>query len=73
MRNTGAGMGSATSSCMNDTQTPHNQEGEPPTRNPKETAQRLEQKADEQEGESNRARTEEKAREAKHREVRFGG
>jgi hypothetical protein len=38
-----------------------------------ETATRLEQKADEQEGESNRARTEEKAREAKHREVRFGG
>lgn len=58
---------------MNDTQIPHNQEGEPPTRNPKETAQRLEQKADEQEGESNRARTEEKAREAKGREVRFGG
>jgi hypothetical protein len=61
---------------MKEEQTPHNQEGEPPTRNPKETAQRLEQKADEQEGESNRARTEEKAREAgegKRREVRFGG
>ena len=68
---------------MKDKQIPHNQEGEPPTRNPKETAQRLEQKADEQEGESNRARTEEKAREAKdeaeagggptRREVRFGG
>ena len=68
---------------MKEKDTPHNQEGEPPTRNPKETAQRLEQKADEQEGESNRARTEEKAREAKDeaeagggskgREVRFGG
>jgi hypothetical protein len=58
---------------MKDEQTPHNQEGEPPTRDPKETAQRLEQKADEQEGESNRARTEDKAREAKGREVRFGG
>ena len=57
---------------MKDTQTPHNQEGEPPTRNPRETAQRLEQKADEQEGESNRARTEDKAREVR-REVRFGG
>jgi hypothetical protein len=67
-------------------QTPHNQEGEPPTRAPKETAQRLEQKADEQHGESNRARTEDKAREAregrktsedmhdeKRREVHFGG
>jgi hypothetical protein len=58
---------------MNDKQIPRNQEGEPPTREPMETATRLEQKADEQEGESNRARTEEKAREAKHREVRFGG
>ena len=68
-------------------QTPRNQEGEPPTHAPKETAQRLEQKADEQQGESNRARTEDKAREAregnnapeksndgkKRREVHFGG
>jgi hypothetical protein len=68
-------------------QTPRNQEGEPPTHEPKETAQRLEQKADEQQGESNRARTEDKAREAregngasgkiadnkKRREVHFGG
>ncbi len=67
-------------------QTPHNQEGEPPTHEPKETARRLEQKADEQQGESNRARTEDKAREAregkkrdaragnkKGREVHFGG
>ena len=58
---------------MKETQTPRNQEGEPPTREPKETAQRLEQKADEQEGEANRARTEHKAREAKSRAVRFGG
>jgi hypothetical protein len=61
---------------MKQTETPHNQEGQPPTRDPRETAQRLEQKADEQEGESNRARTEDKARQArqgKSREVRFGG
>lgn len=58
---------------MKDTQTPRNQEGEPPTREPDETAQRLEEKADEQQGEENRARTEEKAREAKDRAVRFGG
>ena len=66
-------------------QTPRNQEGEPPTHAPNETAQRLEQKADEQQGESNRARTEDKAREAregngearksnkKGRQVHFGG
>jgi hypothetical protein len=61
---------------MNETQTPRNQEGESPTHEAKETARRLEQKADEQKGESNRARTEEKAREAvegSRREVRFGG
>lgn len=63
---------------MKEQQTPLNHEGEPPTHEPGETAQRLEQKADEQEGESNRARTEDKAREArdgnkKGREVRFGG
>lgn len=58
---------------MKEGQTPRNQEGEPPTREPGETAQRLEEKADEQEGELNRARTEEKAREAKERAVRFGG
>ena len=59
-------------------QTPRNQEGEPPTHAPNETAQRLEQKAEEQQGDSNRARTEDKAREAresnkKGREVHFGG
>ena len=61
---------------MNEKQVPRNQQGEPPTREPHETATRLDQKADEQEGEANRARTEEKAREArddKRRGVRFGG
>jgi hypothetical protein len=61
---------------MTEQQTPRNQEGQQPTRDPKETAQRLEQKADEQVGEANRARTEDKARRArenKGREVRFGG
>jgi hypothetical protein len=61
---------------MNDKQDARNQEGEPPTREPAETARRLEQKADEQEGEANRARTEDKARrarEGKRREVHFGG
>ena len=71
---------------MKEMQTPRNQEGQPPTHGSKETAQRLEQKADQQEGESNRARTEDKAREArdgrkanevkvntKGREVHFGG
>lgn len=60
---------------MKDTQTPRNQEGEAPTRNPLETAERLEQKAEEQEGDSNRERTEEKAREVRseRRAVHFGG
>jgi hypothetical protein len=61
---------------MNEKQTPRNQEGESPTRKPSETAQRLEQKADEQDGEANRARTEEKeqkTREGSRREVHFGG
>lgn len=55
---------------------PLNKEEEPPTHEPRETAQRLEEKADEQEGEANRARTEDKARQAregKRREVHFGG
>jgi hypothetical protein len=58
---------------MKNEETPRNQEGEQPTHEPRDTAQRLEEKADEQEGEMNRARTEEKAREAKERAVRFGG
>ena len=61
---------------MNEKQTPRNQEGQPPTHEPKETAKRLEQKADKQEGDANRARTEDKACEARDgngRGVRFGG
>ncbi len=61
---------------MNEKQTPRNQDGQSPTREPEETAQRLDQNADEQEGEADRARTEEKSREARdgsRREVRFGG
>jgi hypothetical protein len=61
---------------MSEQQTPRNQEGQQPTREPRETKERLEQKADEQMGEANRARTEDKARRAgenKGREVRFGG
>jgi len=61
---------------MNAKQTPRNQDGQSPTREPEKTAQRLEQNADEQDGEADRARTEEKSREARdgsRREVRFGG
>jgi len=43
---------------------PRNQEGQKPTRKPDETAQRLEEKAQHQSGDANRARTEKKAREA---------
>ncbi len=50
---------------MNEEQEPRNQEGEPPTHDPKDTETRLEQKADAQMGEANRARTEEKARAAR--------
>ena len=61
---------------MNEKQTPRNVQGEPPTDEPQETATRLEQKADEQVGDANRARTEDKARHARDgagRSVRFGG
>lgn len=44
-------------------QTPRNQEGQPPTRRPEETIERLEEKAEEQRGDANRARTEDQARE----------
>ena len=47
---------------MKDKKTPRNQEGQAPSKGGKDTAKRLEQKADEQKGGSNRARTEEKAR-----------
>lgn len=42
--------------------TPRNQEGQGPTRNPKETKKRLEEKAKAQKGGANKRRTEEKAR-----------
>ncbi len=61
---------------MNEKETPRKGEGESPTREPRETAQRPEQKADELEGEADHARTEVKAREAREdsrRVVRFGG
>lgn len=41
---------------------PRNQEGQKPTRTPEETAARLEEKARQQTGHANRARTEQKAR-----------
>jgi hypothetical protein len=46
---------------MKDKQTPRDREEKPPTHEPKETAKPLEPKADEQEGEADRA------------PVRFGG
>jgi hypothetical protein len=42
--------------------TPRNQEGQKPTKNPKETKKRLEEKAKAQQGGANKRRTEEKAR-----------
>jgi hypothetical protein len=63
--------------AMKDGKTPRNKEGQPPTERGEDTADRLEEKADAQRGAANRARTEEKARDAgtdgKGREVRFGG
>ena len=50
---------------MKDKKTPRNQEGQAPSKGGKDTAKRLEQKADEQKGGSNRARTVEKARRMK--------
>ena len=45
--------------------TPRNQEGQRPTKNPKETKKRLEEKAKAQQGGANKRRTEEKARRAR--------
>lgn len=42
--------------------TPRNQEGQKPTKSPKETKKRLEEKAKAQKGGANKRRTEEKAR-----------
>lgn len=44
--------------------TPRNQEGQKPTKTPKETRKRLEEKAKAQQGGSNKRKTEEKARRA---------
>ncbi|HEV8228774.1 MAG TPA: hypothetical protein VGQ86_02360 [Candidatus Limnocylindria bacterium] len=44
--------------------TPRNQKGQAPSKGGKDTAERLGQKADEQRGEANRARTESKAQQA---------
>lgn len=40
--------------------TPRNQEGQPPTRTPAETEERLEEKARDQQGGANKDRTEER-------------
>lgn len=50
---------------MKDKQTPRNQEGQAPSKGGRDTVKRLEQKADQQKGETNRALTEEKARRMK--------
>jgi hypothetical protein len=45
---------------MDKTQTPHNQEGEPPTHGAAETEERLEEKADDDRGQANKDRIEAK-------------
>lgn len=45
---------------MKDEKTPHNQEGQQPTHNAKETEQRLEEKEDEDHGQANKDRIEAK-------------
>jgi hypothetical protein len=45
---------------MKDSKTPHNQEGQQPTRNAKETEERLEQKEHEDHGQANKDRIEAK-------------
>lgn len=45
---------------MKDEKTPHNQEGQQPTRNAKETEQRLEEKEHEDQGQANKDRIEAK-------------
>ena len=44
---------------MNEKRTPQNEAGQPPTRTPKETEERLREKESEQMGQANRERTEE--------------
>jgi hypothetical protein len=45
---------------MNDNKTPHNQDGQQPTRSAKETEERLEEKEDEDQGQANKDRIEAK-------------
>jgi hypothetical protein len=45
---------------MNDSRTPHNQEGQQPTRTAEETEERLEEKAHEDRGQANKDRIEAK-------------
>ena len=45
---------------MKDSTTPHNQEGQPPTRSANETEERLEQKEHEDRGQANKDRIEAK-------------
>jgi hypothetical protein len=45
---------------MNKPQTPHNQDGQAPTRNAAETEERLEEKADDDRGQANKDRIEAK-------------
>ena len=43
---------------MNDSKTPHNQEGQPPTRSASETEERLEEKEHDDRGQANKDRIE---------------
>jgi hypothetical protein len=54
------GTGFASLSGMNDQKNPHNQEGQQPTRNAKETEERLEEKEHEDHGQANKDRIEAK-------------
>ena len=54
------GTGFASLSGMKDEKTPHNQEGQQPTHNAKETEQRLEEKEHEDHGQANKDRIEAK-------------
>jgi len=54
------GTGFASLSGMNDKKTAHNQDGQPPTHNTKETEERLEEKEHDERGQANRDRIEAK-------------
>jgi hypothetical protein len=53
-------MGFASLSAMKDDRTPHNQEGQQPTHNAKDTEERLEEKELEDQGQANKDRIEAK-------------